>query len=55
MAKPVFSHEDMMREIAARAELRLQTYEEDRSAQAPGPAAKPRPRAKPAPKTYRFH
>lgn len=53
MSKPVFTHEDMMREIAARAELRLQTYEEDRAGQST--PVDLRPRSKPASKTYKFH
>jgi len=57
MSKPIFTHEDMMREIAARAELRLATYEEDRppQLQAPNVPLDPRPRAKAARKPYRFH
>lgn len=57
MSKPVFTHEDLMREIAARAELRLATHEEERPAQAPARIIPfdLQSRVKPARKTYRFH
>ena len=57
MSKPIFTHEDLMREIAARAELRLATHEEERSAREPAriiPFVNQR-RTKSGRKTYRFH
>lgn len=56
MSKPVFTHEDMMREIAARNDLRLMTVAEDIAQQraAAAPAETPAP-AKPRRPVYKFH
>lgn len=55
MSKPIFSHEDLMREIAARHELRLATHEEGRTPNTPAEIIPFKASARAKPPRYRIH